>query len=81
MDHVKQIFGDAVDFKDAKEKVLKDVDAFILLTEWKQFKNPDWSWVAKEMKGTQVYDGRNIFEPRDVQAAGLKYQGIGRGRV
>ena len=53
MDHVKQIFGDAVDFKDAK-RVLKDVDAFILLTEWKQFKNPDWSWVAKEMKGTQV---------------------------
>lgn len=81
MDHMKQVFGDSVMFKDSKEEVLKEIDAFILLTEWQQFRNPDWSWVAQEMKGNHVYDGRNIFEPKEVQAVGLSYQGIGRGRV
>lgn len=81
IEHTKQIFGDAVDFKESQEDVLKGIDAFLLLTEWKQFRDLDWSLIAKEMKGNHVYDGRNIFDPAKVESAGLIYQGIGRGRI
>lgn len=80
-ENMKDVFGDKVAFKDSKDKVLESIDALVLLTEWSEFRRPDWASIANKMKGSRVYDGRNIFDPKKVQAAGLSYQGIGRGRV
>ena len=56
-------------------------DALVLLTEWQQFREPDWSAVRTLLRGNQVFDGRNIFSPAEVMASGLGYTGIGRGVI
>ena len=54
------------------------VDAVVLVTEWKEFTELDWSAVAAAMAGTTVIDGRNALDAAAVRAAGLTYEGIGR---
>ena len=49
----------------------------MIVTEWKQFRLPNWARVAEVMKGGVVIDGRNIYERHEVEAAGLKYLRIG----
>lgn len=53
-------------------------DAIILLTEWKQFRMPDWKKIKDLMNGHLVIDGRNIYTPNDLKALGFEYSGIGR---
>jgi len=57
---------------------LKDVDAMILVTEWKPFRTPDFHAMHKLMKKTVIFDGRNQYQPENVKQAGFEYQGIGR---
>jgi UDPglucose 6-dehydrogenase len=53
-------------------------DALVLATEWSAFREPDWSAVRQSMRGNRVYDGRNLWPPEVVRAAGLVYRGVGR---
>ena len=57
-----------------------DADAVILVTEWPEFIELDWERMAGAMRGRLVIDGRNALDPGVVLAAGLSYEGIGRGR-
>ncbi len=59
---------------------LAGADALIIVTEWKAFRSPDFDRIRASLKQPVVFDGRNIFEPAAVEAAGLAYYGIGRGR-
>jgi UDPglucose 6-dehydrogenase len=59
---------------------LEGADALVVVTEWKAFRSPDLERVRALLKHAVIFDGRNIFEPRSVEAAGLAYYGIGRGR-
>jgi UDPglucose 6-dehydrogenase len=59
-------------------EVVGDADAVVLVTEWPEFRELDWSEVAKAMSGTLVIDGRNTLDPEAVRGAGLVYEGIGR---
>ena len=54
-------------------------DAIVLVTEWQEFRELDWVQVAAAMAGTLLVDGRNALDPRVIRAAGLTYEGIGRG--
>jgi UDPglucose 6-dehydrogenase len=56
-------------------------DAMVLVTEWEQFVTLDWDEVASRMAGTLVLDGRNALDRMAVAAAGLTYEGIGRGTL
>ncbi len=56
-------------------------DAVVLVTEWPEFIDLDWSEVARAMRGTVVIDGRNALDADAVRAAGLTYEGIGRSQV
>lgn len=53
-------------------------DALVLMTEWKQFRMPDWSRLHAAMRGALVVDGRNIFDREELAAAGFRYRGIGK---
>jgi UDPglucose 6-dehydrogenase len=66
-------------FSDSAIDALRDVDAVVLVTEWPEFLELDWREVAEAMSGTLVIDGRNALDPDAVRAAGLVYEGIGRG--
>jgi UDPglucose 6-dehydrogenase len=56
-------------------------DAVVLVTEWDEFKALDWAQVAERMAGSTVLDGRNALDREAVEAAGLTYEGIGRGTL
>ena len=56
-------------------------DALILLTEWRQFRQPDLAEVKARLKEPLVFDGRNIYDHAKLQAAGLRHYCIGRGCV
>ena len=55
-----------------------DADVLVLVTEWKEFRAPDFDHLARTLRGKAVFDGRNIYDPREVAAAGLAYEGFGR---
>jgi UDPglucose 6-dehydrogenase len=57
----------------------KDADAVVLVTEWPEFLALDWQRVAETMQGNLVIDGRNALDPEALRAAGLNYEGVGRG--
>ncbi len=59
---------------------LDGADALVVVTEWKTFRSPDFERIARTLNTPVVFDGRNIFDPATVEAAGLAYYGIGRGR-
>jgi UDPglucose 6-dehydrogenase len=67
-----------VDFADSALDALAGADACVIVTEWPEFAQLDWSEAAARMAGTLVVDGRNCLDPKAVVAAGLEYEGIGR---
>ena len=67
-----------MEFADSALEAVRDADAVILVTEWPEFRELDWSAVASAMRGTTMIDGRNFVDPQVVRAAGLIYEGIGR---
>ena len=58
---------------------LEGADALVIVTEWKEFRSPDFAHLARTLRQPVVFDGRNLFEPADMQALGLEYHAIGRG--
>ncbi|MGH2831142.1 MAG: UDP-glucose dehydrogenase family protein [Solirubrobacteraceae bacterium] len=69
------------DLEYAKDEwgALAQADAMVLVTEWPQFLELDWGRVAQTMNGDLVIDGRNALDAEAIAAAGLRYEGIGRG--
>ncbi|MFT3896280.1 MAG: UDP-glucose/GDP-mannose dehydrogenase family protein [Thermomonas sp.] len=82
MQETRRIFGEREGFalSDSAAATLAGADALIVVTEWKQFRSPDFAKVKAALADAVVFDGRNMYEPADVEAAGLAYYGIGRGR-
>jgi UDPglucose 6-dehydrogenase len=68
-----------VDFAGSALDAIDGADALVIVTEWPDFQELDWNEVAERMRGRLVVDGRNCLEPADVTAAGLLYEGVGRG--
>jgi UDPglucose 6-dehydrogenase len=66
-------------FCDDQYETLDGCDALLLVTEWKQFRNPDFALLKKRLRAAAVFDGRNQYDPSDLAAAGFEYYGIGRG--
>ncbi len=77
METAKKVLPGSVQWMDAPMSAAKDADAVLILTEWDTFRGADLQELTKTMKGKLVFDGRNIFEPKDVADAGLIYHGIG----
>jgi UDPglucose 6-dehydrogenase len=67
-----------VQFVEHQYDVLPDVDALVLVTEWKPFRHPDFARMKQAMKSAIIFDGRNQYDPGAVANAGFEYVGIGR---
>jgi len=52
----------------------------VVVTEWKQFRSPDFGRLQATLTDKVIFDGRNLYEPGEVEQAGIAYYGIGRGR-
>jgi UDPglucose 6-dehydrogenase len=82
MEEAHRVFGDRDDLEycDSAETALTGADALIIITEWKQFRSPDFEMLHQRLADRTVFDGRNLYEPEEIEQAGITYYGIGRGR-
>ncbi len=78
----QRIFGQRDDLVlcEHAPEALQGADALVVITEWKQFRSPDFAKLKAALKDAVVFDGRNLYDPAEVEAAGVAYYGIGRGR-
>ncbi len=78
MNETKRRLGDSIKYgKDAYDCLI-DADCLLIVTEWNEFRNPNWTVISKLMSNKLVFDGRNIYERDYVEDAGFEYFGIGR---
>ena len=82
MRETTRIYGERDDLVlcDNAQQALQDADALVVVTEWKQFRGLDFTSLRQKLADAVVFDGRNLYEPEEVEQAGIAYWGIGRGR-
>ncbi len=78
-EEAKKYLKDTVKYHTNNYDVLKGADALIVVTEWNEFRRPDFDRMKKLMRGHVIFDGRNIYNPEILKGKGFTYYGIGRG--
>jgi UDPglucose 6-dehydrogenase len=68
-----------VDFSERAEQTLRGSQALILVTEWKEFRTPDFDRIKRDLLQPVIFDGRNLYDPALMKALGIEHHGIGRG--
>jgi UDPglucose 6-dehydrogenase len=77
----REVFGDRISYHRVNYEALTGADALLIVTEWNEFRRPDFSRMRALMKTPIIFDGRNLYEPAVMQQAGFTYDPIGRGPV
>lgn len=75
----KAVLGDKVTYAKDMYEPLKNADALVIVTDWNEFKNPDWDKISKALNSPIIIDGRNMFEPAQMEKLGFVYHSVGRG--
>jgi UDPglucose 6-dehydrogenase len=78
MDEGKRIFGSRIEFAANNYDCLTGADALLLVTEWQEFRNPNFERIKSSMRSPVIFDGRNIFESGHIRNLGFTYYSIGR---
>lgn len=81
MEEAKRILGDRITYAKDEYDALIDADALILVTEWPEFRMPNFRVMEKLLKTKTIFDGRNIYEPQEMQELKFNYYSIGRKPV
>ena len=78
---VRRVYGERNDLElfNNREAVLEGSDVLVICTEWKEFRAVDFTWIASTLRHPVIVDGRNLYNPDEVRAAGLLYFAVGRG--
>jgi UDPglucose 6-dehydrogenase len=81
MKEVRRIFGDRPDLTlcTRARETLEGADALAIVTEWKEFRSPDFDNLRKQLKQPVIFDGRNLYDPAMMQKQGFRYYAVGRG--
>jgi UDPglucose 6-dehydrogenase len=81
MPEAQRVLGHVAGFTTvpSAQAALEGADALLIVTEWREFRTPDFEHIKATLKQPLVLDGRNLYEPELMQAMGLEYVGIGRG--
>ncbi|WP_321372805.1 UDP-glucose/GDP-mannose dehydrogenase family protein [uncultured Draconibacterium sp.] len=78
MDEAKRILGDKIAYAKDEYEAIIDADALILVTEWSEFRLPNFRVMEKLLKNKMIFDGRNIYDPEELAELGFEYYAIGR---
>jgi UDPglucose 6-dehydrogenase len=81
LEAARAVFGDRIRYFDNNYDVLKGADALVIITEWKQYRVPDFKRVRSLLRSPVVFDGRNLFNPARMHELGFEYASIGRPAV
>lgn len=81
MDEARRIFGDdpRVGYAPTPMAALTDADALVIVTEWKEFRSPDFESMRRALRYPVIFDGRNLYDPALMSNAGIEYFPVGRG--
>ena len=74
----RRVFGDRIHFCEHPYEVLDGADALFVVTEWNEFRHPDFAKVKARLKSPVIFDGRNVYPPERMRSLGFTYFGIGR---
>ena len=74
----KKIFGDRIEYSTNHYDILQGADALAIVTEWSEYRNPDFDKLRSHLKNPLIFDGRNLYEPHRMKDAGFSYYPIGR---
>jgi UDPglucose 6-dehydrogenase len=74
----RTIFGKQIGFAENSYAALTGADALVIVTEWSEFREPDYARMKKVMRGAVIFDGRNIYSPEQIRAQGFTYYSMGR---
>ena len=78
MPNVKQIFGDKIHYADSQYDAVTDASALIVVTEWSEFRNPDFDRIYEILNHPAIFDGRNVYSLERMEQLGFYYESIGR---
>lgn len=76
--NVREEYGDKLTYCERRYDALEGADALVLVTEWQEFRTPDFLLIKELLKSPVIFDGRNIYEPAALKQQGFTYYGIGR---
>ena len=80
MNNVREIYGDRITYSDRPYGAIEGADGLAIVTEWQEFRNPDFEVMRRLLKSPVIFDGRNIYDHKIIEGYGFIYYGIGRGR-
>ena len=80
MPEAKRIFGDTpgLTYAESPMTTLNNADALVIVTEWKEFRSPDFEAIKTSLRTPVIFDGRNLYDPKFVRSTGIEYLAIGR---
>ncbi len=78
MNNVKKVVGDTITYAESQYDALEDADALVIATEWSEFRTPDFNRIASLLKNKAIFDGRNLFDLKQMEGLGFHYVSIGR---
>jgi UDPglucose 6-dehydrogenase len=80
MSECQRIYGqrDDLTLMGTAEAALKNTDALVTITEWQQFRAPDFDFIKQSLSSPVIFDGRNMYDPKRLAARGIQYHSIGR---
>jgi UDPglucose 6-dehydrogenase len=81
MPNVKQLLGDRIGFAGNQYEALKDADALVIATEWSEFRTPEFEKIIANLKSKVVFDGRNLFDLKQMEDMGFYYVSVGRKTI
>jgi UDPglucose 6-dehydrogenase len=79
MANVRAVYGDKLYYADRPYGALEGADALVLVTEWPEFRNPDFEVMKRLLAGRVLFDGRNLYDHKQMESLGFTYYAIGRG--
>ncbi|MBM3300427.1 MAG: UDP-glucose/GDP-mannose dehydrogenase family protein, partial [Deltaproteobacteria bacterium] len=78
MGNAGRILGDSVEYAPSNYECLAEADALIIVTEWNEFRHPDFEKIKQLLKEPVIFDGRNLYTPEKMEQRGFLYYSIGR---
>jgi len=78
MDNVRALVGDRITFTESMYQATEGADALALVTEWHEYRQPDFNRIKGLMRTPSLFDGRNVWDPKELRSLGFTYAGIGR---
>jgi UDPglucose 6-dehydrogenase len=81
MANTKNIYADTITLASNQYETLQNADALIIATEWNEFRTPDFEKISATLKTKTIFDGRNLFDPLQMEKLGFHYESVGRKAI